>query len=887
MHRSRSFLAALGTSCLALALIVPAAAAAPTPGSPAGRVVLPTGVTPLEYRVAIEAHPDAAAFDGQVDIDVRVTRATDRIVLDSAELQIASATIDGHAEPATIAFDSRRETATLAFGRRLAAGPHTLHLAYQGKIHPQAKGLFKVGYDTPAGPASALFTQFEPADARRFLPCWDEPGIRAVFRLTATLRADAMAIGNMPVERTELLGDGRKRVHFAATPRMSSYLLFYGEGDFERLHRDVGGVDVGVIVKRGALASADAALEAATGLLTYYNDYFGVRYPLPKLDLVAGPGQSTQFGAMENWGAIFFFERDMLLDPRTATEADRQGTYSIIAHEMAHQWFGDLVTMAWWDDLWLNEGFATWMQSKATDHAHPEWKRWLQMLGRKQRVMGTDARAGSHPVVTRIDDVEQAAMAFDGITYQKGAQAIRTLESYVGEDAFRAGVRRYIHQHAYGNTTTDDFWHAMDAGGGPPITAIAHDLTLQAGVPLITEQSVRCVGGRTTVVLSQSHFAVDAGSTSATRWRVPVTLAIPGGALARAVIAGAAPQAVALAGCGPVVLNAGQTSYFRSRYSAGGLQAVLAHYAALPADDQLGLFNDSVSLALSHDLPMATLMSVLAAMPADVDPRIVSAVTAQLVDIDALYRGLPTQPAWRAFASRVLAPMLAAIGPRPVAGESGNAVIARADLMAALAEFDDPELLAQARRGFAAYVADPAAALDPEQRRFFLATMASHADGPTWDALHALARKATSEMEKQEIHELMASTISPELAARMLELTRSGELPSTTVTSLVWGVGERHPALVFDHVLAHWDELVPLFDPGNDADYLPGILSAAPDTALAARLQAWGEAHIAADARKSLRDALSNMTWRATIRRDRLPEIDRWLAAQGQGQGPK
>ena len=374
MNGSRSLLTALVACGLSLAAAPPPAAA--SSGSAASRVVLPTGVAPVEYRVAIEAHSDGMVFDGQVDIDLRVARATDRIVLNSAELQIARATLDdGHA-PAAVTFDTHRETATFDFGHRLAPGPHTLHVVYQGRIHAQAKGLFKVSYDTPAGPAAALYTQFEPADARRFLPCWDEPGIRAVFRLTSTLPVGSLAIGNMPVERTELLGDGRKRVRFAATPRMSSYLLFYGAGDFERVHRDVGGVDVGVIVKRGALGSADDALQAAAGLLAYYNDYFGVRYPLPKLDLVAGPGASTEFGAMENWGAIFFFEQRLLVDPRTATEADRQNTFNVVAHEMAHQWFGNLVTMAWWDDLWLNEGFATWMQTKAADHMHPEWKRW-------------------------------------------------------------------------------------------------------------------------------------------------------------------------------------------------------------------------------------------------------------------------------------------------------------------------------------------------------------------------------------------------------------------------------------------------------------------------------------------------------------------------------
>ncbi len=879
MTRSMLFRSATGTLLLALAAFTAPSGAASN-GSPPGRIVLPGGVTPTEYRVAIEPHIDSSTFEGLVDIDLQVVHATDRIVLNSAELEIDHVALDADPKSPGITFDTRRETATFGFDRRLAPGRHTLHVAYRGKIHAQAKGLYKVLYDTPSGPATALYTQFENSDARRFLPCWDEPGIRTVFRLTATLAAAQMAVGNMPVESSDDLGGGRKRVHFAATPRMSTYLLFYGAGDFERVHREVEGIDVGVIVKRGATASAAYALDSEAQLLAYYNDYFGVRYPLPKLDLIAGPGASTQFGAMENWGAIFFFERALLIDPRTATEADRQGIYSIVAHETAHQWFGNLVTMAWWDDLWLNEGFASWMQDKAAEHAHPEWKRWLRMLSRKDNVMNTDARDGTHPVVTRINDVEQASLAFDGITYVKGAQVIRTLEAYVGEEAFRDGVRRYMARHAYGNTVTDDFWRAMDERGSRPITRIAHDLTLQSGVPLLTERSSRCIGGRTTVVLSQGRFTIDPGSTRATRWHVPVTLGVPGRATTRAVIHGAASRAVTVDGCGPVVINAGQTAYFRTRYTEAGLRDLLAHYASLSPDDQMGVFNDSAILALSRDMPMSTLLAVMTAMPAGSDPRNVSALTARLLDIDRLYDGLPTQARWRAFSARLLAPMLAAIGPRPVAGESDNAVIARADVMAALVEFDDPALLAEARGLFAAYAADPSAPLDPERRKFMLAAVAMHADTATWETLHALARKAPTEVERQELHELMASAISSELGTRMLALALSGELPSTTVTSLVWSVAERHPTLAFDFALAHWDELSKLFDPGDDADYLPSIVGNAPDAALADRLQAFGIAHIPADARVSLRKAVSKMRWRATIRRDQLPEIDRWLAAR-------
>ncbi len=257
-----------------------------------------------------------------------------------------------------ITFDEAQQTATLKFTAPIAAVHHVLSIDYSGKINQNSAGLFALDYDSPQGPQGpsgkkrALFTQFENSDARRFFPCWDEPNRKATFTLTVTVPAADMAVSNMPAASTETLDGGLKRVRFAETPKMSSYLLFFGDGDFERVSRKVGDVDVGVVVKRGDTDKAQYALDTAAQILPYYEDYFGMKYPLPKLDLIAGPGESQVFEAMENWGAIFFFENVLLNDPKITTDADRLHIYVDVTHEMAHQWFvGDLVTMDWWDDL--------------------------------------------------------------------------------------------------------------------------------------------------------------------------------------------------------------------------------------------------------------------------------------------------------------------------------------------------------------------------------------------------------------------------------------------------------------------------------------------------------------------------------------------------------
>ena len=729
---------------------VPANSASLRP-APSARVVLPTAITPEHYRVNVT--PDAASltFKAAVEIDIIVHQASTKIVLNCADIVIDSAALSGEATAPRISYDDKLQTATFALDHAIMPGAYTLRVVYHGKIFEQASGLFFLDYKTPKGIARALFTKFESSDARRFVPSWDEPGRKATFQLTATVPADQMALSNMPIASTDALPGGLKRVHFAVTPKMSSYLLFFGVGDLERVNRTVDGVDVGVVVKRGDTASASYALDAAANILPYYNSYFGTPYPLPKLDLIAGPGSSQRFSAMENWGAIFYFEHSLLIDPRISTESDKQRVYVVVAHEMAHQWFGNLVTMAWWDDLWLNEGFASWMQNKATHRFHPEWKVWLQMLGRTQGAMGVDARDGTHPIVTPIYDVQQANSAFDSITYSKGAAVIRMLESYLGEDDFRAGVRRYMHDYAYGNTVSDDLWREVDKGSPRPITSIAHDFTLQAGVPMIGEVSVKCADGKTTLGLTQGHFAIDADSTNARVWRVPVTIAGIGGATAKSVVSGNDARAVTIAGCEPVILNAGQTAYFRSRYSREGLAAISARYAALSPDDQLGVLNDVVSLAYVGDEPMAAFLDLTKNLPTNADPILISAFVERLRSLDRLYAGLPAQEDFRIYARAVLNQAFSRVGWNKMPAESDNAARMRSSLIELLGDLGDPMVLAEARKRFSRYVDDPSS-LDAGTRRTVLHIVAVHADPTTWDQLHSMAKSAKTELERRELY---------------------------------------------------------------------------------------------------------------------------------------
>jgi aminopeptidase N len=848
----------------------------------ARRVVLPDAVTPEHYRIDFTPDIDGLTFRGKVAIDVNVRRATDTLVLNAADLVIDSAALSGETRAPAVTLDDQLQTVTLKFDQPLATGPRKLELAYHGTIYQSASGLFALDYQAPKGSARpqlrALFTQFENSDARRFVPCWDEPGIKTTFELSATLPADLMPISNMPVTATEKLAGGLQRVTFARSPKMSTYLLFFGAGDFERVHRVVEGVDVGIVVKRGDTAQAAYALDVTAQLLPYYNEYFGTPYPLPKLDLVAGPGSSQFFGAMENWGAIFYFERFLLVDSKISTQSEKQDVYSVIAHEVAHQWFGDLVTMEWWDDLWLNEGFASWMNNKATDHFNPQWKVWLQSLPQTSAVMQRDARDGTHPIIQPIEDVAQAANAFDDITYYKGAAVIRTLESYVGEAAFRAGVRRYMREHKYGNTVTDDLWAAIGKETSVPVAQVAHDLTLQAGVPMLNLLASSCANGSTTVSLSQTHFAIDADSTAARVWHLPVKVAVLGQAPASAIVSGEKPTRLVTAGCGPVILNAGQTSYLRSHYSREGVAAVAARYADLSPDDQLGILMDTQSLASNGVQPMADYLNLTKNFPANADPVVASMLASQLSGMDVLYNGLATQSAYRAFARGVLKPLFQRLGWDARPGESDNTTILRNDLVSALNNLGDPEVIAEIRARFEKYLANPAG-FSADARHSLLGNVAVQADAAVWERLLQMAKGAQSEMERRQFYDLLGAPQDEALMKRALGLVFSGEVPATLAPEIVNSAATRHPEAALDFAIQNWDRLSKMLEVSSAPQFLPRLTGNSADLSTIDKLNAFAAANVPANARQDYVLASARVRYLAKVRATRLPEVDRWLAA--------
>ena len=843
---------------------------------------LPRSVLPGHYAVAITPDLKSARFSARVAIDLVVLEITSSITLNAADLEFSNIDLQpvrAGAKPVarTVAIDKAKQTATFTFADPLAPGSYRLVLDYTGTIGSQPVGLFSLDYDNAGERKRALYTQFENSDARRMIPSWDEPAYKTTFSLEATVPAGELAVSNMPVKSRTTLADGRVLVKFMSTPKMSTYLLFFGLGEFDRASAMVDGTELGVITQKGALSKARFALDSSTAILREYNDYFGVRFPLPKLDNIAAPGRSQFFGAMENWGAIFTFEHAMLLDPSISTQNDKERAFAIAAHEMAHQWFGDLVTMQWWDDLWLNEGFASWMESRTTARLHPEWDTALNAVSVRERAMNRDSLATTHPVVQHVETVEQASQAFDSITYQKGEAVIRMLENYVGTDAWRSGVRAYMKAHAYSNTKSDDLWRAIEKSAGKPITAVAHDFTLQPGVPMIRLASVACKAGKSLIVLSQSEFSRDQPNKKPLRWRVPVVMQIGVGQKPVTALVSSGKTSVTVAGCGPVLINAGQAGYYRTAYAPAAFKALAAGFDKMATIDQLGLLSDSWALGLNGMQPIADFMDLANTAPLSAAPQVWNNIATTFDAIQQYYRvDTVRQQRFATYAIGRLAPEFAQVGWVARPGEAETVPPLREHLIGVLSVLGDPATIAEARRRYAAAVADPTA-VPPALRKIIMTVVAEHADTTSWDSLRKMAQAEPSAMIKNDLYDLLAAAKDPVLAQRALALALTDEPGVTNSAAMLSRVAAEHPDAAFDFALANIARVNERVDPTSRSRYFPGLANTSAAPGMIVKVNAYATANLDQGSRREADTTVARIRDRIRIRTERLPEIDVWL----------
>ena len=841
---------------------------------------LPKIVVPAAYRLELAPDLEALSFTGKEQIDIDVAEPTDTVTLEARGLAFEHVALFGEdGAKASVTLDKPAETASFHFAKPLPAGRHTLDIGYSGAITEQPLGLYYNDFDTAQGRRRMLVTQFENVDARAMLPSWDEPVFKATFQLTVVLPQDFAAVSNTPIE-SETPAGALKKIAFARTPKMSSYLLALCAGPLERIQAltKIDGTDVGLWAVPGQAQYGRDAVNAAAVIIPWYNDYFGVKYPLPKLDMIAVPGNFAA-GGMENWGAITFIDNDLLFDPAHSSPETRETVYLVVAHELAHQWSGDLVTMAWWDNTWLNEGFATWMEYKATDRFNPSWHEWLRTRAPKEDAMALDARPTSHPIQIKITDESEIHAAFDAISYKKGASLIRMLEAYLGEPVFREGMRQYIKAHAYSSSTTADLWAALEAASGKPVAKIAAGFTEQPGIPLI-KVAVACDKDEHVATLTQDRFAIHDPDAAKESWQVPVQIGAIGGHDPKTVLVGAdQPETVRLPDCTkPIQANFGDTGYFRVQYDDAALKALSDGYKALPPANRLVLLADQWALVEAGKAGPASWLDLTKSLGGETEYTAWKQVTASLRQIDEIERGTPDQAAFRRYAAGLLRPVLERVGWAAKPGELSDTALLRNDVIEALGRFDDAATIAECRKLFA----DPAT-LSPTIADAVIKTMGRHADAATWDKLHALGQAASGTEAKLRYFYALAAVRDPVLLDKSVALARGDELPNGRIDRFIIEASREsgEPDRVWTDLIAHLEPVLAKLPSDSHGRFLAHVAFASASPVTAKALEAQKLAKSDAGARYATAQAVEQIGERAELHSRLAAPIAAWLKANG------
>src|SRR2546426_4659789 len=758
------------------------------------RFRLPRDVRPTEYALHLEPDLDAGRFSGEVRITVRLDRARAAVTLHAADLKVerAAAEVGGREVPARTSLQRADETVTLRFARPLPAGEAILRLRFAGALNQHLRGF----YAAQADGRRYAFTQCEAADARRVLPCFDEPAFKARFQVAVTIASGHVAVSNGPVEREESAGSrGNKRiVRFARTPPLSTYLLALAVGPLEASPvRQAGPTPVRIWHVPGKGHLVELGLEAAAEALRRLQDYFDIPYPYGKLDLVAVP--DFEAGAMENAGAVFFRETLLVLDPATVSLNEHKRAAEVIAHELAHMWYGDLVTMAWWDDLWLNGAFATGMAYGVVDEWRPDWRLWHASEPDRAGALALDALANTHPIYAEVRSVAEATQNFDAITYEKGAAVVRMIENFLGPEPFRAGVRLYMRHHREGNAVAADLWRALEEASGREVARVAQAWIEKAGFPLVAFSPAKGDADRTLRVRQERFFADPKIPAARRRDRWPLPLVVrwrttDGATGIDRLLVDRATDGVTLGAETRLRWyfgNAQAGGFYRALHDPADRGALLEDLAALTAVERLALANDQWALVRSGEASIESFLAVVDALGDETDYDVLDGLAGPLAVIDdqVLEPGSVEQARFRGWIARRFGPALARLGWTPAPTEDDATRLRRAALLRLVGGIAEaPAVLAQARTRLDAYLRDRAA-LDPNLADPVVGLAARVGDEALYDGYRGLVSEARTPQERRRFLLGLAAFRTPETVRRTLDAALSPDIPTQDVAFIL------------------------------------------------------------------------------------------------------
>ncbi len=807
---------------------------------------LPRTIVPERYDLTLTPDLGNASFAGEARITVEVTEAVTEVVLNAVELDLLTAEfIDraGQRLTGSVTYDEPEERATISLDGSAHPGEWELNVTFIGVLNDKLHGFYRSTFTDSDGHDQVIATtQFEATDARRAFPCWDEPDFKATFAVTLIVDGDLTALSNGAVVEDKDLGNGKRQVTFAETMPMSTYLVAFVIGPFEQTAPVlVDGVPIRIasIKGKGHLTAFGEA--AAAHALHFLAGYFGIPYPSGKLDHVAIP--DFAFGAMENLGCVTYRETALLVDPAAASRLELMRVAEVVAHETAHMWFGDLVTMKWWNGIWLNEAFATFMELLSVDDFRPDWDVWVSFGIGRNAAMTTDGLTSTRSVEVAVGRPEEAEAMFDVLTYQKGAAVLRMLEQYLGPEPFRQGISQYLTEHSHGNTETTDLWDAIEAASGEPARAVMDSWIYQGGYPLV---SVGLSADGESLTLRQQRFLYR-DRASEERWQVPINLRLSSGGqvkTARVLLADAATEVAVPAPLDWVVVNAGAWGFYRVRYEASLLAAIRAvMHEQLSPLERLTLVSDTAASMMAGRSPVTDFLSLVAQLPAERDPDVWGAGLGPLGLLDRVLADAD-RPLLQAFVRRIAQPVLDDLGWDAVAGEAERTGTLRARLLSAVGTIGaDPGVRAEARVRLERYFADPTT-LAPDLVPAVV-TIAAYSGGEdVYRLMYDRFKAATTPQDQVRYLYALAAPEDPDLLSRTLSLCLSGEVRTQDAPYVIGAVlasrAGAHRAWPF--IEEHWDTIRSRF-PDNSIPRLLEAMSSLADADLAGRIHAFLDTH--------------------------------------------
>jgi puromycin-sensitive aminopeptidase len=826
---------------------------------------LPRHTVPHRYDIELEPDLTAATFRGTVDITVTTSGSPGEIVLNAIELEIDAVTLDG--VEAAFRLDADTERLIVVAPDPVGDGEHHLGIDFRGVLNDKLRGWYRSVYTDADGNEHVIAaTQMQATDCRRAFPCWDEPDFKAVFAVTLVVEPDLLAVSNgAEVERTER-ADGKVAVRFADTMVMSSYLTAFVVGRLDATDWiDVDGIPMRIVHVPGKDGLTGFGLDCAAFCLRWFQRYYDIPYPGDKVDLLALPDFAA--GAMENLGCITFRENLLLVDPATATQNERQLVADVVAHELAHMWFGDLVTMGWWNGIWLNEAFATFMELAACDAYRPEWDRWTSFGLERSGAFETDALSATRPVEYPVLSPADCEGMFDVLTYQKGGALLRMLEQYLGEERFREGVSHYLRTHAYGNTDTSDLWDAIEHTSGEPVRRTMDSWIWQPGFPLV---SVRRDGDE--LVLEQRRFTFDTsgeGTPDAAVWAIPVRVRQGRGADAAttSVLLDGDTARIPATG-GAVVVNAGGHGFFRVAY-ADDLRAELSAdvVGEMTTLERYNLVDDAWNAVVAGHMDAIEYVELVERFADEREYGVWQSIAIGLRAIGRLVGD--EEPARSGFRQRVAAlvqPAADALG-EPVPGEPDLTARLRGLLLGMLAVLaGDEAARSHARAVYDRWLADPAS-VDAELVAAATSVVAATGDADDYERMLERAMSGGTPQEQLRHLYALAEFDDAELVARTCELSLTDRVRTQNAPFLVRAaIGNRHHGRqVWRWVREHWGELDERF-PRNTIVRMVETVRTLDEPTDVADVQAFFAEHPIPQGQKTLEQLLERQRVNADVR---------------------